>query len=407
MLKGKKDLQGAQDHLWSWGGWGEWATCTKSCGTGLTWRKRTCGRGKCSLAPVGVREVKTCYISGCEQWSEWTPWAKCSQTCGGGVQTRSRYCDGGIAGTGGCLGNTYERNDCSADQCPEETAVANQPVKKGFERIVPHFESGYTLNYFQQSCLDFHNFFRSLHHLKPLMWQPELSASAQKWADFLAEAAPDHPLKVKDDIEKTQFWPHSQTGSEYRAKGIGENIAWDFSPIGSPCSESVYRWYAEYFYFDETSPMKGRRGAEPVGHLTQLLWASSEAVGCAISNVWIPNKPGYIGEGMTSSYTVCHYSPQGNVIGHEKDNWKKKREDLCSTYNPLTGDAKCGEAGSCMGLSEEAQCGCGYAQGKKVPRCSGQCIVQCWNVWGSRNFWPQECMGENLCTCGRQGAICS
>lgn len=158
------------------------------------------------------------------------------------------------------------------------------------------------------------------------------------------------------------------------------------------------------------------------GHLTQLLWASSEAVGCAIANVWIPNKPGYIGEGMTSSYTVCHYSPQGNVIGHEKENWKPKREgkdefynefvktinsDLCSTYNPLTGDAKCGEAGSCMGLSNEAQCGCGYAQGKKVPRCSGHCIVQCWNVWGSRNFWPQECMGENLCTCGRQGAICS
>merc|ERR1712048_1459740 len=103
------------------------------------------------------------------------------------------------------------------------------------------------------------------------------------------------------------------------------------------------------------------------GHLTQLLWASSEAVGCAIANVWIPNKPGYIGEGMTSSYTVCHYSPQGNVIGHEKENWKKKREDLCSTYNPLTGDAKCGEAGSCMGLSEDAQCGCGYAQGKKCP----------------------------------------
>ena len=66
-----------------------------------------------------------------------------------------------------------------------------------------------------------------------------------------------------------------------------------------------------------------------------------------------------------------------------------------------------GEAGSCMGLSNDAQCGCGYAQGKKVPRCSGHCIVQCWNVWGSRNFWPQECMGENLCTCGRQGAICS
>ena len=27
------------------------------------------------------------------------------------------------------------------------------------------------------------------------MWQPELAISAQKWADFLADAAPDHPLK--------------------------------------------------------------------------------------------------------------------------------------------------------------------------------------------------------------------
>ena len=62
------------------------------------------------------------------------------------------------------------------------------------------------------------------------------------------------------------------------------------------------------------------------GHLTQLLWASSEAVGCASANIWIPNKPGYVGEGMTSSYTVCHYSPQGNIIGHEKENYKPRRD---------------------------------------------------------------------------------
>ena len=63
-----------------------------------------------------------------------------------------------------------------------------------------------------------------------------------------------------------------------------------------------------------------------LGHLTQLLWASSEAVGCASANIWIPNKPGYVGEGMTSSYTVCHYSPQGNIIGHEKENYKPRRD---------------------------------------------------------------------------------
>ena len=153
--------------------------------------------------------------------------------------------------------------------------------------------------------------------------------------------------KILNEDQKTQFWPHSEIGSDFRSKGIGENIAWDFSPVGSPCSESVYRWYAEYFYFDSNNPMKGRRGAEPVGtycsflitnrvvmgrnevisgHLTQLLWASSEAVGCASANIWIPNKPGYVGEGMTSSYTVCHYSPQGNIIGHEKENYKPRRD---------------------------------------------------------------------------------
>ena len=82
-------------------------------------------------------------------------------------------------------------------QCTETVNEATGAVKEGFERIVPHFDSGYTLNHFQQSCLDFHNFFRSLHRLQPLMWQPELAESAKKWADFLAEAAPDHPLKVQ------------------------------------------------------------------------------------------------------------------------------------------------------------------------------------------------------------------
>ena len=104
-------------------------------------------------------------------------------------------------------------------------------------------------------------------------------------------------MKIKPNYFKSEFWPHSDSGSEFRQKGVGENIAWDFSEQGSPCSESVYRWYSEYFYFDQNNPMKSRRGTEPVGHLTQMLWKSTEAVGCAVANVWVPNKPGYVGEG--------------------------------------------------------------------------------------------------------------
>ena len=193
----QRDYQGSTDHLWSWGDWGTWAECTKSCGTGLTWRKRTCGTGQCSLAPVGVREVKACMLRGCEEWSDWAEWSKCSVSCGGGITTRSRYCEGGVAGTGGCEGSTYDKSECNQDECPEIPGDDEFQVseKRDFPNIVPKFESGFTLNYFQQSCLDFHNFFRSLHRLQPLIWQHDLAESAQKWADFLAENAPEHPLK--------------------------------------------------------------------------------------------------------------------------------------------------------------------------------------------------------------------
>jgi len=80
----------------------------------------------------------------------------------------------------------------------------------------------------------------------PLLWDPSLQESAQKWADYLTEAAPAHPLELASGYEATAHWPHSDQDGEYRGKGIGENIAWDFSAQGSPCDESVYRWYAEY-----------------------------------------------------------------------------------------------------------------------------------------------------------------
>lgn len=50
--------------------------------------------------------------------------------------------------------------------------------------------------------------------------------------------------------------------------------------------------------------------------------------------------------------------------------------ELCATYDVITGKSDCGEAGSCMGLSDSSKCGCGYAQGNKLPRCTGHCIVQ-------------------------------
>ena len=40
------------------------------------------------------------------------------------------------------------------------------------------------LSLWEQDCLDAHNYFRSLHDIKPLKWSKELSGTAQVWANY-------------------------------------------------------------------------------------------------------------------------------------------------------------------------------------------------------------------------------
>ena len=57
-----------------------------------------------------------------------------------------------------------------------------------------------------------------------------------------------------ETVVKIRF---KDSGTAYRAKNVGENIAWDLTENGHPCKESVYRWYAELFYFNPRKPTKG------------------------------------------------------------------------------------------------------------------------------------------------------
>jgi len=43
---------------------------------------------------------------------------------------------------------------------------------------------------------------------------------------------------------------------------------------------------------------------------------------------------------------------------------------------------------------------------KRVPRCTGPCLIYCANQWGTRNYWPNECIGNEYCTCTKDGAVC-
>ena len=97
-----------------------------------------------------------------------------------------------------------------------------------------------------------------------------------------------------------------------------------------------YRWYAELFYFNPKNGRQGRRGNDPVGHLTQLLWPESTKVGCGTAVYAVKQPPNTVPSVLLSSYTVCHYSPQGNIIGLIEDKFKPLDVSFYSKKNKET-----------------------------------------------------------------------
>lgn len=306
---------------------------------------------------------------------------------------RQRCC-----GTAWCPGSNFDDAPCNSQSCP-----AGEEIKETNDWGIAKSFSHHTLNDFQQDCLDYHNFFRALHGLQPLRWDPELFETSKLWSKQLIKVAPENPNQTK---MRTQNWPHSDVGSTFRPENTGENIAWDLSPKGGGCQEAVFRWYAERFYYNPAN-QQSRRPGEPVGHLTQMLWESSTAVGCSRTQKLIKQPPNTYPKFQRSSYTVCHYYPQGNIIGLMEENWKPLKKKYTSTYDINTGRNMCGPFGTGQGLDKNTKCGCKRrSTGKVVPLCIGRCLIECRNQWGTANYYPKECMGRKFCTCSKKGAYC-
>jgi len=310
------------------------------------------------------------------------------------------------------------------------------------------------LNYWEQDCVDSHNFFRSLHDIKPMKWSKELSGTAQVWANYLAEFAPVNPEKLTNEKHRTRAWPHSDRVGQRkqnafapvkRGVDVGEIVSFDWSHRGTNCSQEVEKWYSEIFFFDPADPLKARKLSpeqgddQQVGHLTQLLWADSKQVGCGSTTI---SFPGLVDElsgqrGLFSTYVVCQYEVMGNIVTKMLDNFKPLRHDVCTTFDMVTGKNKCDSnmvsglngvnireideeaelsenrvqkkiAGECMGLDNERNsCDC-HPDNHDVmlPICQGKCIVQCRNVWNSKTFGQTSCSGHQFCTCSINGAVC-
>ncbi|KAI1730491.1 thrombospondin type 1 domain-containing protein [Ditylenchus destructor] len=86
-----------------WTDWTSWNQCSVSCGRGSQARYRRCTTPQSTIAytcPGQTMDIRTCDELPCSNkpsssvglWASWGDWGTCSKTCGPGTQTRYRQC---------------------------------------------------------------------------------------------------------------------------------------------------------------------------------------------------------------------------------------------------------------------------------------------------------------------------
>ncbi|XP_077861555.1 Golgi-associated plant pathogenesis-related protein 1-like [Saccoglossus kowalevskii] len=142
----------------------------------------------------------------------------------------------------------------------------------------------------RQQMLDPHNFYRCKHGSPQLQLSSQLNDYAQEWAEELA---------ATDSSE------HS-TNRGSNPPNRGENIwtgydvfrwqSYDQFTGSTPVSD----WYSEIVNYDFASGTLNSSNE----HFTQLVWKSSDQLGCGIATAQRAYGPKF--------YVVCQYEPAGN-----------------------------------------------------------------------------------------------
>ncbi|XP_069738785.1 LOW QUALITY PROTEIN: SCO-spondin-like [Phaenicophaeus curvirostris] len=106
------------------GPWGSWGSCSRSCGLGVSLRRRALLGGtlpgpRCHHPRVDTRPCfhLACPVSGA--WGPWGPWSPCEVPCGGGSRRRTRSCTDPPPKNGGrgCPGGALQSQPCNLLPC--------------------------------------------------------------------------------------------------------------------------------------------------------------------------------------------------------------------------------------------------------------------------------------------------
>uniref|UniRef100_A0A8C9DJS9 GLI pathosis related 1 n=2 Tax=Lemuridae TaxID=9445 RepID=A0A8C9DJS9_PROSS len=161
---------------------------------------------------------------------------------------------------------------------------------------------------FIKDCVRIHNKFRS--EVNPtasdmlyMTWDPALAQIAKAWAKYCRFA---HNVQLKS--------PHKLHPN---FTSLGENI-WTGSLSIFSVSSAITSWYDEIRYYD----FKTRKCNKVCGHYTQVVWADSYKVGCAVQ--FCAKVSGF--ESLSrGAHFICNYGPAGNY-----PTWPYKKGATCS-----------------------------------------------------------------------------
>lgn len=139
---------------------------------------------------------------------------------------------------------------------------------------------------FAQQLLEVHNAERHRLGIGPLRWSEKLAADAAQWSIALARRG---------------VMEHA---SHEVRRGEGENLSIGAAGYFAP-RDLAGAFVDERQYFRPGKfPDNSTTGQwSDVGHYTQLIWAGTEEVGCAMTR------------GSEFDFLVCRYWPSGNWVG--------------------------------------------------------------------------------------------
>lgn len=127
-----------------------------------------------------------------------------------------------------------------------------------------------------------HNVYRRALKIPDLVWDDQIAAYAQEWANNLKS--------------KNCSMTH-RTSNKY-----GENLAWSSGwKMGS--SDVVKMWYDEVKDYNYST--NSCKSGAVCGHYTQVVWKNSLRLGCAMASC------------NNSEIWVCNYDPPGNYVGQK------------------------------------------------------------------------------------------